>query len=522
MERKPSTQPDRETPKDSSFDDYQPVLSQQLQEVSHVPHVPSDTLPSALKALLNLTGATTTREIGLRGPVLAASATEHNQHIGEFGHYQEVYPRDAYVSAELLWPKYPELTKATILTCLPYIGTVDTLDDTSWRDEQEIGKLPHQIRDPDHPRSKRQFELRNRGYPYYGAIDTTQKNILAITRLCLDETQDNLSFLDEQFTTREGETATVAEGLQANVDWVLARLASNPEGIIESLHINPRHHANQSWADSPDSFHHADGSLARHYPDEKRGVASIEVNAETYDALLAAARLYEHVRDTTEDDQRGSELSATIEKMQTAAARLKQAIHAHFWVEDEQLHGGYFARGTDRDEDGHLHPLKIRSSDMGHLLKSEVLDDDDPKVISLIKNLFSDEMLAANGIRTLSSDSLRYHPSAYHNGSVWPWDTYTIARGLEKRGYTDLSEELERRILEFYQRTNTLAEYGSGDSEGSINLTQKVTVFDPSLHEEPIDQYSLYNVVQPPQEIQAWTVATILAIKSKKAHRTNR
>ena len=414
----------------SNDEPYEPIFLQQIEKITHVPHTESVKPPSALEALMRLASAESSDRIGYTGPLLAAGATEHNAHLEEFGHYQEIYPRDAYVSAKLLWFKYPELTKATIRTCLPFTGNVDNLSNTEWRDEQEVGKMPHQIRDPEHQRSKRQYELRQRGYPYYGAVDTTQKNILAISRVSLSDLPDSLSFLNEQYQGLDEKSHSVFEGLNANVDWVTRRMLLNPEGLVESIQINPLHHANQSWVDSPDSFHHADGSLARHHPEKNLGVASVEVNAETYDALLATIRIYEAILPRIESAER-SNLEETIETLTAQAAKLKQSILEEFWVDDPEHFGGYFARGTDRDEDGKLYPLKIRSSDMGHLLLSDVLDYDNPKVVSIVKNLFSPGMLAENRIRTLSSDSARYHPEAYHNGSVWPWDTYTIALGLE-------------------------------------------------------------------------------------------
>lgn len=496
---------------------YEPILSQRIEKETLVPHVSSDSPPSAIKALLGLTSVTNSRSVGLNGPPNAASSSERNKHLAEQGHYQEIYPRDAHVVARLLWDRYPELSRSTTLTCLPYTGTIDNLSNSEWIDEQEVGMIPHQVRDPSHPRSQRQFELRRRGYPFYGAIDTTQKNILAIARLSLDDMPDSLSFLSEQYKDVHGQSHSVFEGLDTNTDWLIARSTFNPEGLIESFQTNPEHHANKSWADSPDSFHHADGRLARHHPENNWGVASVEVTAESYDAAVAAIKTYQALLEQADADQR-TVLEQKIEELETVASKLKQAIE-HFWVEDDSLHGGYFARGTDRDENGNLHPLEIRSSDMGHLLASDILDDDDPRIVSIIENLFSPEMLAPNGIRTLSSDSVRYDEDAYHNGCVWPWDTYSIALGLEKRGYHELAEELENRIMNFYQATNTLAEYGSGGEDKLINLTRQVTVFDPDLNSKPIDQYSEYNIIQPPQEIQAWTVAAVLAIKFKRTQR---
>lgn len=514
-ERLPSSDitPDQEPP----IEIYEPILSQKVTKSSIIDYVPEDSLPIVHEELKKLAGVQRTKEIGRNGPLNAAGTSERNKHLEAFGLYLEFYLRDAFVAGDLLQKVFPEITESTILASLPYNGTVDNLDNTEWIDEQESGKSPHQVRPADHPRSIAQYERRKRGYPYYGAIDTTGKNMLAISRVSLDDLPHSLSFLDKRYTDQQGNNHSVGEGFMANTQWLLRHLSFNPEGLNESIQINPLHHANQSWADSPDSFHHADGTLARHHPERNWGVASVEVNAETYDALRAAIRTYQawlpHV-----DASRQQVLEATITELEMKVATLHDSILREFWVEDDNFYGGYFARGTDRDENGNLHPLEIRSSDMGHVLDSEVLEDGDPKVESIILNLFSPEMLAPNGIRTLSSDSVRYHKHAYHNGSVWPWDTMKIARGLKKHGYYGLAHELENRIMRFYEQTNTLAEYGSGGDD-IINMTQKVSVFDPALHPEAIEQYSQYDIIQPPQDPQLWTVAALTAIKYENGDR---
>src|SRR5690606_34019873 len=108
----------------------------------------------------------------------------------------------------------------------------------------------------------------------------------------------------EQYKDIHGQSHSVFEGFDANTDWLIARSSSNPEGLIESIQTNPRHHANKSWADSPDSFHHADGRLACHHPENNWGVASVEVTAETYDAAKAAVKVYQELLYQADDEQR--------------------------------------------------------------------------------------------------------------------------------------------------------------------------------------------------------------------------
>src|SRR5690606_3370108 len=102
--------------------------------------------------------------------------------------------------------------------------------------------------------------------------------------------------------------------------------------------------------------------------------------------------------------------------------------------------------GTDRDETGALRQLKIKTSNMGHLLHSRLLVGDDPELRhrreSIVRQIMSPSMRTNFGIRTLANDEVRYRPGAYHNGSIWLWDTHIIARGLHNHGYNALAGTL--------------------------------------------------------------------------------
>jgi glycogen debranching enzyme len=147
---------------------------------------------------------------------------------------------------------------------------------------------------------------------------------------------------------------------------------------------------------------------------------------------------------------------------------------------------------------------------MGWLLGSRLLDA--PELESrrrrIVELLFADEFLAEGGIRTLSSREVRFRPRAYHNGNVWACDNYLISLGLEQRGFPDEAQELRRRIAADCRKTHRYPEFVAGGEPGSELIAKRI-----------VDVYDAVNgrvnrVEQPPQEIQAWTVAAMVAIEA--------
>lgn len=472
---------------------------------------------STILRMVGLTAVRRFEEIGKNGPSNAASVLQEKEARAHQGKYNAFFPRDGHVVADILGdvPRLTRIMRTTILASLEGMGTVDNYKNPHYPfDEQEIGKIPHELRSPDDPIAKKLTEEKDWGWPYYGAVDTTGKNIMAITRY-VEQSDEGEAFLGVTFKGRDGKQRTVKEGLDMNVAWLTGRLELNPEGLVESLSKNPKHHANQTWADSPESFHHADGSWAEHHPEKNLGVAGLEQQGEAYKALRSAARLYADLGET--------EKAADLKRR---ADNLRKVVLDKFWVDDPEHFGGYFGRGTDRDVDGNLRVLAIRTSDMGNFLDSGILDDTGDKELdkeirfkreAVVHNLLSEEMMSPNGVRTLSSDSFRYSPDRYHNGTSWPWVSYVTARGLARYGHEAEAEKLKDKIMDAYRSTKILGEYFSGsDDLGHRLVDQKVVVHNPSITTEPV-----YPVSQPAQEVQAWTVAAVLAIKWERGQHTN-
>ena len=190
------------------------------------------------------------------------------------------------------------------------------------------------------------------------------------------------------------------------------------------------------------------------------------------------------------------------------AEKLHDLILNRFWLEDEA--GGYFALGSDRDEAGNLRLLNVRASNMGHLLNSRILEGDNPQLkhirTELVETLFSPTLLSKRGVRTLASQENRYQPRSYHNGSVWPWDTTWISLGLLRHGYIKEAQDLWRRVLNTIAETKCFPEFVAGKDDEPPMPSRIIRVHDLMYDFD-------HSVEQPPQQIQAWTVASVVAIE---------
>ena len=322
------------------------------------------------------------------------------------------------------------------------------------KSEEEPGRIAHEIRDPATPGPWK--------FPYYGSVDATPLFISACTRA---------------IERRPEFAAEVRESLDAAVEWLLRRLAADDLGLLSFQRANPAGLENQVWKDSWDSMSHADGTVCNH----EAPVASIEAQALAYDALLDVGR---------PDD----------------AQRLKRGVEEWFWVDDAE--GGFYAIGVDRDPaSGAPRRLETRASNMGRLLGSRLLDAPElaGKRQRIVDLLLADEFLAEGGIRSLSSREVRFRPRAYHNGNAWGIDTYLISLGVARHGFTDEAKELQHRLVAACRATHRFPEFVAGG--GELIAKRIVDVYD-TVNER------MNRVEQPPQEIQAWTVASVVAIEN--------
>jgi glycogen debranching enzyme len=422
-----------------------------------------ETMPDALEELCKLTGVERPEEIGLNGPAIGARVSDQNAGEDALRLFEVVFGRDSLTVALVVADLFPRLLETTVL----YLAGIQGREFNALR-EEEPGRIAHEVRDVETDGVW--------GYPYYGAVDATPLFIRAAVHA---------------IGQRPEFAAEVGGSLEAAVGWLLWRLAEDDLGLLSHHRTNPNGLENQVWKDSWDSMSHADGTVCN----LDAPVASVEAQALAYDALVEAAALHPSPAVLLE-----------------AAARLERAVEEHLWIDDSE--GGFYAIGVDRDpESGAPRPLETRASNMGWLLASRLLDP--PEVAQrrqrIVDLLLSDEFLAEGGIRTLSAREARFRPRAYHNGNVWGCDNYLISLGFAQRGFHDEAQELRRRLAASCRATHRFPEFVAGGEPGSELIAKRVVDVWDSRNDR------MNRVEQPPQEIQGWTVAAMVAIENSAA-----
>jgi glycogen debranching enzyme len=417
-------------------------------------------MPDALDELCKLTGVERPEEIGMNGPAVGARVTDANAGEDALRLFEVVFGRDSLTVALVVADLFPRLLETTVL----YLAVIQGREFNELR-EEEPGRIAHEVRPVETDGLW--------GYPYYGAVDATPLFIRAAVRA---------------IERRPEFAAEVNDSLDAAVGWLLWRLAEDDLGLLSHHRTNPHGLENQVWKDSWDSMSHADGTICN----LAAPVASVEAQALAYDALVEAAPLH-----------------ASPAALLAAAGKLELAVEEHLWVDDPE--GGFYAIGVDRDPaTGAPRPLETRASNMGWLLGSRLLDPPEhtERRKRIVDLLLSDEFLAAGGIRTLSAREERFRPRAYHNGNVWGSDNYLISLGLARRGFGDEAQELQRRLAVSCRATHRFPEFVAGGESGSELIAKRIVDVYDSRNER------VNRVEQPPQEIQGWTVAAMVAIEN--------
>lgn len=449
--------------------------------------------PRPLRELYRLAQVDLSEKIARFNPPLAGITLEGGaDHASHLRLYEALFGRDSLRVAMDMLPIVPQLARTTLLELARWQGR--HFDDTR---EEEPGRIPHEIRSQNDPVAQELTDTLGWQWPYYGSVDATPEFVRTLAAYC-HHSREGYQFLFSSFLDKHGEQRLMADAFEEAVHWILDRLDSNKESLLESKKAHPHGIENQVWKDSWDAYMYHDGTVAR----SDYGIASIEVQRVAYDALIDAVEIYEGPLENP----------VYAQLIRERADALRASLFQHFWSEKR---GGFFILGTHRDANDALHPLEVRASNMGHMLHSRLLEDGSPEqqqyIDSTVRHLFSPEMLAPAGIRTLASDEARYRPGAYHNGSVWLWDTHLIAKGLRKHGYYQLAHELGERLFAIVEQTQTFPEYVRGDSSEEIRMNDRIVdIFDEHYQKT-------FRLEQPPQLVQAWSVAAIIALKHYKS-----
>ncbi|PIZ00329.1 hypothetical protein COY62_03215 [bacterium (Candidatus Howlettbacteria) CG_4_10_14_0_8_um_filter_40_9] len=233
-----------------------------------------------------------------------------------------------------------------------------------------------------------------------------------------------------------------------------------PNGLV--------HHC---WKDSRDGMTNEQNELPQ-YP-----IAPVEVQGYYYSALMSLSELYKSL---------GKEVVS--QNFQERADSIKKKFNKDFWMEKE----GFFAMALDGNKD----QITVISSNVGHALWSRIIEEE--KVESVVKRLLEKDIFTKFGIRTLSDKMGNFDAFSYHRGSIWPFDNWFFAEGLEKYGHNDEANKVRENVL------NALTEL--------VNPLECYTYSDGELG---IKMHTWDNKVLYPEKIQAWTLGAMYSFVSK-------
>ncbi|MHB8648506.1 MAG: amylo-alpha-1,6-glucosidase [Thermomicrobiales bacterium] len=268
--------------------------------------------------------------------------------------------------------------------------------------DEEPGKILHEIR---------VGELSRAGVvpfsTYYGSVDSTPLFVMLFAQ--------TMRWLDADALYDD-----LLPHVRRALVWCDKWGDADGDGYIEFGRCAPNGVANQGWKDSHDSLHHPDGSAVL------GPVALAEAQAYVYAAKAWLADIVE---------RRGESLWAA--QLRVEAAELAAQFERDFWLPDE----GCYAYALN----GAKQPVRTVVSNVGHLLYCDLVRGEKAAIVA--ERLLRPDMLSGWGVRTLSSDSVRYDPDSYHNGSIWPHDNALIAMGMRRAGCAGAAAEVASQVI---------------------------------------------------------------------------
>ncbi len=414
-----------------------------------------------------------------------------------------VFGRDSIEFAEDLNEIFPELTGEVILLLARLQGVA--LNKTT---EEEPGKIHHEYRartfngQPISDVSTKIYNLLSSQWGgtgeemcYYGSVDATPLFIRLVHRHCRYYGED---ILDQKITRRDGKSVSLRACVREAVAWLVRRLQASEWGLLEFKRLNPHGIANQSWKDSNTAYLHTNGTPAN----ADGGIASVEVQGFTFDALVAAADFI-------------AKTPAESASLRALAVSVRDQVFSKMWMPQAK----YFAMGLDRDLNGNTRQIATLTSNAALLLRSDMWDGlphDEAKsyIEPLVERILSEDFFTEAGIRTRALSHRGLVAYADYHGSLvtWPRETMNIARGLAKRGYIKEATDLEDCILRAVLSAAEFYEFFFVDEQGRVKYRYRI-----ENPKEPALRY--FGAINRSEPGQAWTISSVIyAVEQKAKH----
>ncbi|MFQ5891121.1 MAG: glycogen debranching N-terminal domain-containing protein [Gemmatimonadota bacterium] len=328
--------------------------------------------------------------------------------------YVAPFGRDSLITALQILPFHPDVAAGT----LRYLAHHQATGEDPFTDA-EPGKILHEFRRGEMANCREIPFL-----PYYGSADTTPLFLILLAET-FDWTGDR-KLLEELWPAARKALA-----------WIETRADMDGDGYVKYQTRSPRGLSNQGWKDSHDAIFHATGDLAR------PPISVVEVQGYCYAAFEGAARLAEVLGER-----------ATPARLRDRARGLRRRFNEDFWLPNEE----YFALALDAKK----RPCRVVTSNPGHCLWTRIAEPERARAVAA--RLLAEDMFSGWGVRTLSSQEIRYSPMSYHNGSVWPHDNAIVAAGLKRYGLEDAFSMVTTALFEssFYFERSRLPELFCG------------------------------------------------------------
>ncbi len=315
--------------------------------------------------------------------------------------YSTLFGRDSIIAALQILPLKPDVARECLLLLARHQST--SFDDYH---VQEPGKILHEMRDSELTRI---HELPYKAY--YGSVDSTPLFLILVA--------EYYAWTGDLETVRSLHGAIVAA-----LHWILDFGKREGDPYVRYRTDSADGLRNQGWKDSADGVMHRDGTPC------DGPIALAEVQGYAFASFTAIAPL---LRLLGEKDLAG--------RIEAEADHLRRCFNADFWLEEE----GYVALALDGDN----RRAEVMTSNAGQVLWSGILGQE--RADRLRRRLLQNDMFSGWGIRTLSSNSVRYFPLGYHVGTIWPHDNALIAVGFKRYSFSAEATELLTSLFDATQ-----------------------------------------------------------------------